>query len=98
MEPLAEASIIEMHTLAAWLRWALVLLLAHVGDCRAYRIRKSEIQQLTTDHTRITDNGLQRRDIVVFVAAIGRFEFDGVLAEPTRSGGVTFRLRRGLRL
>src|SRR5437773_2573673 len=28
MEPLAEASIIEMHTLAAWLRWALVLLLA----------------------------------------------------------------------
>ena len=31
------------------------LLLAHVGDCRAYRVRKSAIQQLTTDHTRITE-------------------------------------------
>jgi protein phosphatase len=31
------------------------LLLAHVGDCRAFRIRHDAIQQLTTDHTRIAE-------------------------------------------
>lgn len=31
------------------------LLLAHVGDCRAFRVRHGAIQQLTTDHTRIAE-------------------------------------------
>lgn len=31
------------------------LLLAHVGDCRAFRVRKRTIQQLTTDHTRLAE-------------------------------------------
>lgn len=31
------------------------LLLAHVGDCRAFRVRQGAIQQLTTDHTRIAE-------------------------------------------
>src|SRR5205085_11422831 len=31
------------------------LLLGHVGDCRAFRVRKGTIEQLTTDHTRITE-------------------------------------------
>lgn len=31
------------------------LLLAHVGDCRAYRVRGAAIQQLTTDHTRVME-------------------------------------------
>jgi serine/threonine protein phosphatase PrpC len=31
------------------------LLLAHVGDCRAFRVRGDTIQQLTTDHTRVTE-------------------------------------------
>jgi len=31
------------------------LLLAHVGDCRVFRVRQGQIQQLTTDHTRITE-------------------------------------------
>lgn len=31
------------------------LLLAHVGDCRAFRVRKRAIQQLTTDHTRLAE-------------------------------------------
>jgi protein phosphatase len=31
------------------------LLLAHVGDCRAFRVRKRGIAQLTTDHTRLAE-------------------------------------------
>jgi serine/threonine protein phosphatase PrpC len=31
------------------------LLLAHVGDCRIFRVRGGAIQQLTTDHTRVTE-------------------------------------------
>jgi protein phosphatase len=31
------------------------LLLAHVGDCRVFRVRGGGIQQLTTDHTRVTE-------------------------------------------
>ncbi len=31
------------------------LLLAHVGDCRVFRMRGGAIQQLTTDHTRVTE-------------------------------------------
>jgi PPM family protein phosphatase len=31
------------------------LLLAHVGDCRAFRVRKRAITQLTTDHTRLAE-------------------------------------------
>jgi len=31
------------------------VLLAHVGDCRVFRIRRAVIQQLTTDHTRVME-------------------------------------------
>ncbi len=31
------------------------LMIGHVGDCRAYRVRGTTIQQLTTDHTRVME-------------------------------------------
>lgn len=31
------------------------LLIAHVGDCRAFRIRRAAVQQLTSDHTRLAE-------------------------------------------
>jgi len=61
-------------TLTVLLAWGRRLLVAHVGDCRAFRWNASGLDQLTTDHS-----------VVATMVANGRLAADEIYTHPHRS-------------